>query len=71
MGEECTIGGGPEFGCCGDLICNRKEIVIDKKGGGYTSRNEEMAGGMGICEKPVDGDHDEEDEAKVQAKVYL
>ena len=30
-----------------------------------------MAGGMGICEKPVDGDHDEEDEAKVQAKVYL
>ena len=29
-----------------------------------------MAGGMGVCEKPKDGDEDEEDEAKVQAKVY-
>ena len=30
-----------------------------------------MAGGMGICEKPVDGDDGEEDEAKVHAKDYL
>ena len=30
-----------------------------------------MAGGMGICEKPVDGDDGEEDEAKVQVQVHL
>ena len=32
-----------------------------------------MEGGMGICEKPKDGDEDEDkgDEAKVRAKVYL
>ena len=63
MGEECTIAAPAS--CCGDLKCNRKEIVIDRKGGGFPSRDE-MAGGMGICEKPVDGDDGEEDEAKVQ-----
>ena len=67
MGEECTIGGGPEFSCCGDLECK-------KKGGGYSSGDEKLAGGMGVCVKPKagdeDGDEDEEDDAKVQAKVY-
>ena len=59
----------PEFSCCGDLQCN-------KKGGGYSGGDEKLAGGMGVCEKPKDGDEDEdenedeEDDAKVQAKVY-
>ena len=32
-----------------------------------------MEGGKGVCEKPKNGDEDEDkgDEAKVQAKVYL
>ena len=32
-----------------------------------------MEGGMGVCEKPKNGDEDEDigDEAKVRAKVYL
>ena len=64
MGEECSPTfriGGPPPGCCGGLECNRK--------GGYSSRDQEMAGGMGVCEKPRDEDEDEE-EAKVRAKVY-
>ena len=50
----------PPPGCCGGLECNRK--------GGR-----QMEGGMGVCEKPKDGDGDEDkgDEAKVRAKVYL
>ena len=65
MGEECVIAGPPPFSCCGGLECKRK-------GGGHGSRDEEMAGGMGVCEKPKDGDEDEDKqyEAKVRAKVY-
>ena len=54
MGEECSIGGPPP-GCCGGLECNRK--------GG----RQEIEGGKGVCEKPKDGDEDEDkgDDAKV------
>ena len=58
VGEECTIGGGPKASCCDDLKCKRSG-----GGGGL--------GGMGVCEKPKDGDTYGEDEAKVRTKVYL
>ena len=60
MGEECTIGGGPEFSCCGGLECSRQ--------GGGNSRF--TLGGMGVCEKLKD-DTDEEEEAKVQSQDLI
>ena len=56
MGEECTVGGGPKASCCDDLKCKRSG-----GGGGL--------GGMGVCEKPKDGDTYGEDEAKVRTMV--
>ena len=61
MGEECTIGGGPEFSCCGGLECSRQ--------GGGNSRF--TLGGMGVCEKPKDDTDEEEEEAKVQSQDLI
>merc|ERR1711974_50492 len=59
MGEECPIGGDPEFGCCSGLECIRHGRVRVR----FSRFN---LGGMGVCKKPKDTD-EEEEEAKCKA----
>jgi len=60
MGEECPIGGDPEFGCCSGLECIRQGRVRVR----FSRFN---LGGMGVCKKPKDDTDEEEEEAKCKA----
>merc|ERR1711974_574774 len=61
MGEECPIGGDPEFGCCSGLECIRQGRVRVR----FSRFN--LVGGMGVCKKPKDDTDEEEEEAKCKA----